>query len=128
MNHFVVADRQRVCLNACVGFFLVLCNGVSSSAAPPTTTLRQAIPLETQLREADPLYLAEQSRLRGDARRGALVFYKSAANCVSCHGDDSNTSPLGPPIAQLGKDLTDEYLVDALLRPSKHIREGYETY
>ncbi|WP_430454346.1 DUF6797 domain-containing protein [Rhodopirellula europaea] len=128
MNHFVVADRQRVCLNTCVGFFLVLCNGVTSSAAPPTTTLRQAIPLETQLREADPLYLAEQSRLRGDARRGALVFYKSAANCVSCHGDDSSASPLGPPIAQLGKDLTDEYLVDALLRPSKHIREGYETY
>ncbi|CAD73541.1 MAG TPA: hypothetical protein DDX19_25945 [Rhodopirellula baltica] len=128
MVHFVFADRQRVRLKACVGFFVVMCSGVSLSAAPPTTTLRQAIPLETQLRQADPLYLAEQSRLRGDARRGALVFYKSAANCVSCHGSDSDATPLGPPIAQLGNELTDEYLVDALLRPSKHIREGYETY
>ncbi|MEO9590960.1 DUF6797 domain-containing protein [Rhodopirellula bahusiensis] len=110
-----------------VGIFLLIGSG-TAVADPPTTTLRQAIPLEAQLQAADPLHLARQAGLRGDAKRGALVFFKSAANCVSCHGDDPNASPLGPPIASLGNELTSEYLVDALLRPSKHIRGGYETY
>lgn len=96
-------------------------------AEPPTTTLRQAVPLITQLEQADPAYLAQQARVRGDAHRGALVFFKSAANCAGCHSSAADSSPLGPPLASLGKEITDEELVDALLRPSKKIRKGYET-
>ncbi|WDQ15321.1 DUF6797 domain-containing protein [Rhodopirellula sp. P2] len=127
MHLSVVIGRQRVAFVTRVGCMLCLF-GVTAVAAPPTTTLRQAVPLEQQLQEADPFHLAQQARLRGDAKRGALVYFKSAANCVSCHGDGTNSSPLGPPISQLGQELPAEHLVDALLRPSKHIREGYETY
>jgi putative heme-binding domain-containing protein len=128
MDLSVVVARQRIAVGGCVGILFVFLSVPTGLTAPPTTTLRQAVPLETQLQEADPLDLVLQSRLRGDAKRGALVYFKSAANCVSCHGDGSTTSLLGPPLAGLGNELTSIDLVDALLRPSKRIRKGYETY
>ncbi len=90
--------------------------------------IRQAIPLSQQLESESASYLAEQATLRGDASRGAVVFFKSAANCVGCHASGDEPSPLGPNLASLGSEITGEYVVDALLRPSKHIRAGYETY
>ncbi len=90
--------------------------------------LRQAIPLAEQLRSIDSRFLAADIRRRGDASRGALVFFKSAANCVGCHSSGDEQSPLGPNLASLGTQLTDEYLLDALLHPSKNIRQGFETH
>ncbi|MCA9139763.1 MAG: c-type cytochrome, partial [Planctomycetales bacterium] len=89
-------------------------------------TLRNAKPLEQLLTATDKSFLAQQVRLRGDARRGALVFYTSAAACVNCHGSGDNASPLGPDLAKLG-DVTDEHVIESLLDPSKKIREGYQT-
>ncbi|KLU04069.1 large multi-functional protein [Rhodopirellula islandica] len=128
MDLSVVVACQRFPFRGCVGILCVLLSISTGLSAPPTTTLRQAVPLETQLQEADPLDLALQARRRGDAKRGALVYFKSAANCVSCHGDGTSDSLLGPPLASIGIELTSVDLVDALLRPSKRIRKGYETY
>ncbi|MFG0268272.1 MAG: DUF6797 domain-containing protein [Rhodopirellula sp. JB055] len=128
MDLSVVVACQRFRFRGCVGILYVLLSVSTGLSAPPTTTLRQAVPLETQLQEADPLELALQARRRGDAKRGALVYFKSAANCVSCHGDGTSDSLLGPPLSSIGIDLTNIDLVDALLRPSKRIRKGYETY
>ncbi len=117
---------MKTCLIACA--VVVFSGSLFSAGALQAETLRQAVPLVQQLEQTDSPYLAEQARARGDARRGALVFFKSAANCVGCHSSGSEQSPLGPNLALLGSELSDEYLVDALLRPSKHIREGFETY
>lgn len=89
-------------------------------------TLRHPPTLEEQLKAVDPTFLAKEARLRGNARRGALVFYKSAAACATCHLSGETTSPLGPDLAKLGS-VTDTHVIESLLYPSRKIRKGYET-
>ena len=90
-------------------------------------TLRHPPTLEEQLKAVDASLLAQDARRRGNARRGALVFYKSAAACVNCHVSGEAASPLGPDLAKLG-EVTDAYVIESLLHPSKSIRKGYETH
>ncbi|WP_419189114.1 DUF6797 domain-containing protein [Stieleria marina] len=95
-------------------------------------TLRHPLSLEQQLKNVPVAYLAEQTQLRGDAQRGALVFYKSAAACVNCHSSGEGSSPLGPNLAEVGKDtdgkaVSDQHLIESLLYPSRSIRKGFET-
>ncbi len=87
-------------------------------------TLRQD--LEEQLLKEDPAKLARDARQRGDAKRGAVVFYQPAATCTKCHLEGEETSPLGPDVAKMGKETTDRYLVESILYPSKEIKQGYE--
>ena len=89
-------------------------------------TLRNAATLEEQLKSADPDILARIARQRGDPRRGAIVFYTSAAACVNCHLSDEDRSPLGPDLSRLG-ELSDTHIIESLIDPSKSIRKGYET-
>jgi len=84
-------------------------------------------PLEQQLKQADVSLLAKETRLRGNPQRGALVFYKSVAACIKCHGSGENSTPLGPDLAKLEKNITDEYLINSILRPSHKIKKGFET-
>ena len=96
-------------------------------AAAQGETLRHPLTLEQQLKAADPQLLVEEVRKRGDARRGALVFYKSAAACANCHLGGDASSPLGPDLAKLG-DVTDTHVIESLLYPSKSIRKGFENH
>ena len=95
--------------------------------------LRRAASLESQLKATSPKRLADDVKLRGDAVRGALVFFKSPAACVACHTSGAGDSPLGPNLAKIGKTsggtpITIEHIVESLLFPSRHLREGYETH
>ena len=102
------------------------------SLDPPVDTLRQPLPLEELLRRSDPAELAREVELRGDARRGALLFYKSAAACSQCHAAGDEATPLGPDLARFDDHATAghptaEYLIESILDPSRKIRRGYET-
>ncbi|TWT59167.1 DUF6797 domain-containing protein [Allorhodopirellula solitaria] len=108
--------------------FLVVLVGFCAASVLGAEPIHPAVPLNQQLEAAAPAYLAEQAKLRGDAHRGALVFYRSPANCVGCHTSGDEPSPLGPNLASLGKQTTYVELIDGLLRPSKHIQPGFETY
>lgn len=90
-------------------------------------TFGQASTLEQQLKRSDPTVVAEEAKRRGDPARGALVYFTSAAGCVQCHQSSGKASPLGPDLSELGPNITNEYLVEALLHPSKSIRKGYQT-
>ncbi len=88
----------------------------------------QATPWQTtQSEEQRVQAIAAQARLRGDARRGALLFYRSAAACAKCHPSGEGESPLGPNLTNLGPEVTDEHLVLSILDPSRSIRQGFET-
>ena len=113
---------MRHCFPCFVLFFIA-----SLSVTARSETLRHPLGLAEQLAAAAPEYLAAQARLRGDASRGALVFYKSAAACVNCHGSGDDATPLGPDLATLGK-VTDLHVIESLLHPSKTIRDGFQTY
>ena len=90
-------------------------------------TLRHPLTLEQQLKSVPAATLAQEVRLRGDAQRGALVFFKSPAGCVKCHSIGEGPSPLGPNLASLGKSVTDEHVIESLLYPSRSIDEKYRT-
>lgn len=87
------------------------------SAMPPTLT--------QQLQKESPAELAKAARERGDAGRGAVLFFQPFLTCAKCHDSEIGTQ-LGPDLAQASKDVTAEYLIESVLLPSKVIKKGYE--
>jgi putative heme-binding domain-containing protein len=87
----------------------------------------QAQSLDTELRATPAASLALEAREKGDAARGAVVFFQPHLACSKCHSvGDGKPSPLGPDLATLGKEVGDAQLVESVLEPSKSIRKGYE--
>jgi hypothetical protein len=82
--------------------------------------------LQDQLSKEPILALAKAARDRGDAARGALLFFQPFLTCAKCHDSEGGTQ-LGPDIAKVGKDGTAEYLIESVLYPSKVVKKGYET-
>ncbi len=83
--------------------------------------------LEQQLRKEDAALLAKAAREKGDASRGAVVFYRPDLACTRCHSAGEDAVRLGPDLAKAGKEATDVYLVESLLLPSKVVKKGFET-
>jgi putative heme-binding domain-containing protein len=89
---------------------------VTSPADSPT--------LEQQLLAETPAKLARAMREQGDPVRGAAIFYQPQLACAKCH---EGATPLGPELPKMGANVTDEYLVESVLSPSKSVKKGYET-
>ncbi len=127
---YAARSRSRSSLSTIVCLPLLALIGLSpfavSEAAPQSATT-----LEQQLRAIDAARLAIDTRRRGDPKRGAMIFYTSAAGCAKCHQGAEQSSALAPNLATLvsrfGKPVTDEHLIESLLYPSRSIRHGYET-
>jgi putative heme-binding domain-containing protein len=83
--------------------------------------------LEQALASEDPAALARDSREQGDARRGSLLFHQPSLSCARCHVAQANAKPLGPDLSSMGKEVTDVYLIESILAPSKTIKKGFET-
>ncbi len=134
MDNRIQRTRRRNHYAAgCLGILTFLqATTLIAQSDPVTETLRHPVSLEDQLKATDLTVLAREVELRGDPRRGALVFYKSAAACVQCHAGGEQASPLGPDLATLGdaaaeQPLSAEHLIESILFPSKKIRAGFET-
>ncbi len=64
--------------------------------------------------------------LGGDPRRGAGIFWgHPTAQCVRCHAFNDYGGSAGPRINGVGKRLTREQLLEALVTPSARIAPGY---
>ena len=88
----------------------------------------EAQTLDEDLRRSPPAELVALAQRDGDAARGGVVFFQHQMACSKCHSvDDARPSTLGPDLAKLGNEVTDELLVAAVLLPSKVIRKGYES-
>jgi putative heme-binding domain-containing protein len=93
------------------------------AADPVSSTLRPT--LAQQLLKDSPAELARAARERGDAGRGAVLFFQPFLTCAKCHDAETGTQ-LGPDIAKAGREATAEYLIESVLLPSKVIKKGYE--
>lgn len=83
--------------------------------------------LEEELRQTPPRTLATQAQREGDAARGAIVFFQPHLACHKCHTvGDAKPNGLGPDLATIGKEVTDEALIESVLQPSAVIRKGFE--
>lgn len=96
-----------------------------------TTSLAQpADVLQLLLRES-PESLAKAAMNHGDPQRGAHTFFQPRLACATCHstGDTVSSVPatIGPDLARPNPALSDEGIVDAILRPSQTIVAGFET-
>ena len=95
--------------------------------------LRPAAALTTDIAELEP---AEQQKIikeviaevaaKGDPARGELVFRRTDLNCLSCHGIGGAGGQVGPDLAGIGAGAQIDYLVEAVLLPSKVVKEGFE--
>ncbi len=85
--------------------------------------------LESALSAESPEALARAAREAGDARHGALLFHQAQLACARCHSvaDEDSKTALGPNLAKLGKEVSDAFLVESVLVPSRSIRKGFET-
>jgi putative heme-binding domain-containing protein len=84
--------------------------------------------LEEDLQKTPARELATLAKADGDAARGAVVFFQQQMSCAKCHAfGKPNQNGLGPDLTALGKEVTDEALVEAVLLPSKTIRKGFES-
>ena len=84
--------------------------------------------LTTQLVGEDPTRLAEQARRDGNIVRGAILFHQGNINCAKCHRPAAEKNRIGPDLSRLARDTTDEMIIEAILEPSKQIKQGYETH
>lgn len=100
----------------------LLCVACLLAAAIPAA----AQTLEEELARTPPAELARLAKSEGDAARGAVVFFQPHMACVKCHAvGEEKAEALGPNLAALGKEATDESLVESVLAPSKVIRKGF---
>ncbi len=83
--------------------------------------------LEQPLLSESTASLVADARATGDAKRGAIVFFQPFMSCRKCHDSDDREQQLGPDLSRWQQPARDEQLVDAVLRPSKEIRKGYES-
>jgi putative heme-binding domain-containing protein len=85
------------------------------------------LPLDQKLSKEDPSALARDARASGNAARGALFFYQAQLACAKCHRGGTEGVGIGPDLTKPGKEVTDAYLVESILKPSKVIKKGFET-
>ncbi len=91
--------------------------GLSLRDPPP-------VALAEQLAKVDSAQLAREARTKGDATRGALLFFNQALSCAKCHAPTSGDR-LGPDVAAKRDGVSDPFLVDSILNPSKEIRKEF---
>lgn len=84
-------------------------------------------PLHQQLAGEKSAELARDARKLGDPARGAIYFYQPQLACAQCHRIPSEGVGIGPDLTKPDKGVTDTYIVESILTPSKVIKKGYET-
>jgi putative heme-binding domain-containing protein len=98
-------------------FFVLAWSSIAASQPPTALSKRLA---------AEPITeLANAVRERGDAGRGAVLFFQPYLGCAKCH-DGADGARLGPDLSRIGKDGTTQHLIESVLAPSKSIRKEYE--
>ncbi|MDB4483611.1 c-type cytochrome [bacterium] len=83
--------------------------------------------LNEKLLSENPEALVAAAREGGDIVRGAILFHQGNINCAKCHRAQSDGIRIGPNLGKLEADVTDTYLVESILEPSKTIKKEYES-
>ena len=92
------------------------------------SSLAGAQTLTEKLIAEDPTELARQARKKGNIVRGAILFHQGNLNCVKCHRASAEKDRIGPNLSRIAPEVTDEFIIESILQPSKTIKEGFETF
>ncbi len=83
--------------------------------------------LEARLLKENVLELATAALHQGNAERGEQIFRRTELACMKCHSISNAGPVLGPDLAAIGSSSPPDYIVDSFLRPSKVIKEFYDS-
>ena len=77
---------------------------------------------------AEPMTQYKVALEGGNAESGRILFYeRTSLSCVRCHKVGDSGGEVGPNLSGIGKDKTREYLLEAIIHPSRSIAKGYES-
>ncbi len=80
----------------------------------------------------DPARAEEIRRLvaaKGDPKRGKALFLNTKLlACATCHRMEGVGGNVGPDLTRLWDTHTTEKILEAIVEPSKEIKEGYQSY
>ncbi len=105
--------------------------GYLDRTGQPQPKLREALPpaergqLAKRLRNEDRKKLIEDILEKGRAARGKKLFQRKALACTNCHRVGGSGPSLGPDLAAIGASAPMDYLLDAVLRPAKTVKDQY---
>ncbi len=98
----------------------------SEGSRPPMIASKVDAKLVAAL-AAEPIAdLAAVAMKDGDAVRGAKVFYGKKTACSTCH-DAKDEYQIGPKLTTARKEVTPEFVIESILKPSKSILEGFQS-
>jgi len=84
------------------------------------------IKLEQELLAESLVDLVRDAQQQGDATRGAKLFYREKTACATCH-DAKTDFQLGPQLTISRENVTDEFLIESILKPSESILKGFQS-
>jgi quinoprotein glucose dehydrogenase len=77
---------------------------------------------------SDPLAAWRECLEGGDAERGRKIFYERAQlSCVRCHKIGGTGGEVGPDLSKISADKQRDYLLEAIVLPSKTIAKNFES-
>lgn len=77
---------------------------------------------------ADPLAPYRVALEGGDARAGARIFWgQPVMACIRCHTAGGGGGDAGPSLAGIGKRMTREQLLEAVVKPNATIAPGFDS-
>jgi quinoprotein glucose dehydrogenase len=83
---------------------------------------------ESQLAKDDPLAAWQECLQGGDAARGRTIFFERAqVSCVRCHKVGGTGGEVGPDLSKIAADKKRDYLLEAIVIPSKTIAKNFES-
>ncbi|HEX8911996.1 MAG TPA: HEAT repeat domain-containing protein, partial [Humisphaera sp.] len=85
--------------------------GVSADTPPYSEALVQSL-------------VADSAKL-GDAARGKALYQQKLTACAACHAISGQGGDLGPDLTGIGRGMTPELIVEAVLWPKRQVKEGY---
>lgn len=63
----------------------------------------------------------------GSSDRGAQVLRRPELNCTKCHAVSGHGGDIGPDLSKIGPPFHPEHIVEAILLPSKTIKDGFRS-
>lgn len=69
--------------------------------------------------------LVAEVRAKGDRKRGEAIFHRADMACLTCHRVGNEGGVIGPDLNSIGTGQPIDFIIGAILTPSKEIKEGY---
>jgi putative heme-binding domain-containing protein len=70
--------------------------------------------------------LSAEVRANGDAAKGAVIFKKAELGCTACHKVGNDGGTIGPDLNNIGSAQPLDFIIGAVIEPSREIKEGFE--